>query len=73
MEHSLSLHANSWKLQEAYGLSQLGRSVKECSRVCGVSGANFRDRMKYMDIYIYIYICIVKVKSNVYLLTHGRL
>ena len=53
MEHSLSLHANSWKLQEAYGLSKLGRYIEECSRV---SGANFRDRMKYMDIYIYIYV-----------------
>ena len=48
------MYGNSWNLLEVNGLTRLGRWAKECSRICGVSGANFRKRMQYMDMNVYI-------------------
>ena len=56
MEPFRSLLANSWNLLVYYGVSRLGRCLEECSRICGVSGANFREIMKYVNVYIYMYI-----------------
>ena len=58
MEPFRSLLANSWNLLESYRISKLGRCLEECSRICGVSGANLLEIMKYIDMYIYIYIYI---------------
>ena len=58
MEPFRSLLANSWNLLESYRISKLGRCLEECSRICGVSGANLLEIMKYIDMYIYIYVNI---------------
>ena len=49
------MYGNSWNLLEVNGLTRLGRWAKESSRICGVFETNFRERVIYMELNVYIF------------------